>query len=75
MNEPINEPRFDNPANSSADALQEKLSDAMTPGYQVEFDPDEAQAIGAFVEDALSELDAIESDIDLVNEPANTKVK
>ncbi|HCH1696677.1 TPA: conjugal transfer protein TraD [Vibrio parahaemolyticus] len=47
------------------EALQEKLEDAMTPGYQVEFDPMEAEKVGAFVEDALSEEDAEESTADL----------
>ncbi|EGQ8484966.1 conjugal transfer protein TraD [Vibrio diabolicus] len=47
------------------EALQEKLEDAMTPGYQVEFDPMEAEKAGAFVEDALSEEDAEESTADL----------
>lgn len=48
-----------------AEALPEKLADALTPGYQVEFDPDEAVRAGAFTEDALSEADAIASDVDL----------
>ncbi|EMK3344976.1 MULTISPECIES: conjugal transfer protein TraD [Vibrio] len=48
-------------------ALQEKLEDAMTPGYQVEFDPLEAEKAGAFVEDALSEMDAEESTADLLD--------
>ncbi|MCP5244243.1 MAG: conjugal transfer protein TraD [Burkholderiales bacterium] len=42
----------------------EKLLDAQTPGFQAEFDPDEAQLLGAFFEDALSEADALESCID-----------
>ena len=46
-------------------ALREKLADALTPGYHAEFDPDEAAKAGAFVEDALSEADAIASDVDL----------
>ena len=50
---------------AGAEALPEKLSDALTPGYQVEFDPDEAVRAGAFTEDALSEADAIASDVDL----------
>ena len=52
---------------TAADALREKLTDALTPGYQAEFDPDEAEKAGAFAEDALSEQDAAESDIDLVD--------
>ena len=55
---------------SAAGALREKLLDAMTPGYQAEFDPDEAEQAGAFVEDALSEQDAAESDVDLVEATA-----
>ena len=55
---------------NAAGALREKLLDAMTPGYQAEFDPDEAEQAGAFVEDALSEQDAAESDIDLVEATA-----
>ena len=55
---------------NAAGALREKLLDAMTPGYQAEFDPDEAEQAGAFVEDALSEQDAVESDVDLVEATA-----
>lgn len=60
------EAAFDDQANAAA-ALREKLTDALTPGYVAEFDPDEAERAGAFVEDALSESDAAESDADLVN--------
>ena len=45
--------------------LREKLLDAMTPGYQAEFDPDEADRAGAFAESALSEADALVSTDDL----------
>jgi hypothetical protein len=54
---------------NAAEALREKLNDAQTPGYQVEFDPEEAAIAGAFTEDALSELDASESAIDLPSVP------
>ena len=47
------------------DVLTDKLNDAMTPGFEVEFDPDEAERAGAFQEDALSEADAHDSCIDL----------
>lgn len=50
------------------DAVVEKLNDAMTPGFEAEFDPDEAERAGAFAEDALSEADALESTIDTENE-------
>ena len=55
---------------NTEEAIQEKLADAMTPGFQVEFDPDEAECAGAFVEDALSEQDAADSDADLVDATA-----
>lgn len=42
-------------------ALLEKLADALIPGFQAEFDPDEAEQAGAFQEDALSEQDAFDS--------------
>ena len=42
-------------------ALLEKLADALIPGFQAEFDPDEAEQAGAFQEDALSEQDALDS--------------
>ncbi|MGS0756905.1 hypothetical protein ACVBEH_21130 [Roseateles sp. GG27B] len=58
---PINDPR------NAADALRDKLIDAQTPGYQAEFDPEEAERAGAFVEDALSEEDAAASHIDLID--------
>lgn len=48
------------------EAVREKMVDALMPGFQVEFDPDEAERAGAFVEDALSEQDAAESCADLV---------
>ncbi|VTU46123.1 hypothetical protein SRS16P2_00496 (plasmid) [Variovorax sp. SRS16] len=51
-------------ANDDA-ALREKLTDALTPGFVAEFDPDEAERAGAFEEDALSEADAADSSEDL----------
>ncbi|MCW5721700.1 MAG: hypothetical protein KIS86_11210, partial [Devosia sp.] len=38
--------------------LAQKLIDAQTPGFQAEFDPAEAELLGAFKEDALSEIEA-----------------
>lgn len=43
------------------DAIEEKLIDALTPGFQAEFDPEEAERAGAFLEDAVSEQDALDS--------------
>ena len=57
---------FNDQANS-AEVLQEKLADAEIPGAQIEFDPDEAEKVGAFVEDALSEQDIVEASIQVVN--------
>ncbi len=54
-----------NTGTSSEAVIREKLIDAMTPGFQAEFDPDEAEQAGAFIEDALSEEDAMASDVDL----------
>ena len=62
--ETTNEERDDDVA-SAAIALREKLLDALIPGYQAEFDPDEADMAGAFIEDAMSEQDAAESSMDL----------
>ena len=44
--------------------IKEKLLDAETPGFEVEFSPDEADSLGAFEETALTEKDAMDSVID-----------
>lgn len=45
----------------------EKMHDAYTtPGLEVPFDPDEAELVGAFEEDAMSDADALEGAIDLI---------
>jgi hypothetical protein len=49
------------PDDAGSGPVIEKLQDALTPGYQAEFDPAEAEAAGAFQEDALSEADALAS--------------
>lgn len=48
------------------EVLRAKLADAATPGLAAEFDPGEAEAAGAFVEQALSEADALESSSDVL---------
>ncbi len=58
-------PARDDEDAAGAQVLREKLLDAMTPGYQAEFDPEEAERAGAFVESALSEGDALASTDDL----------
>ena len=57
-------PPVDDYANAT-EVLREKMADALTPGFEVELDPDEAERVGAFVEDALSDQDAQESTEDL----------
>ncbi|PTN12445.1 conjugal transfer protein TraD [Nitrosomonas aestuarii] len=67
MKKPVNDETHPDHLNDPATqdpVVLEKLVDAQTPGFQAEFDPDEAQLLGAFFEDALSETDALESCID-----------
>lgn len=47
------------------DTIREKALDADIPGFVVECSPEEAETLGAFEEDALSEEDALESTCDL----------
>ena len=55
----------------NADAIiRQKLIDAEIPGAVIEFDPEEADRAGAFVEDAMSEEDARAAEDGL--EPAAT---
>lgn len=49
------------------DVLTQKMIDVMNPGVVVELDPDEAELLGAFREDAMSEQDAWESNVDLAD--------
>ena len=53
-----------NERNIRRQVIVQKLVDAQTPGFQAELDPDEAELLGAFTEDALSELEALDSSID-----------
>ncbi|MES3021664.1 MAG: protein TraD [Pseudomonadota bacterium] len=46
---------------TTPDAVYEKLADAQTPGFLAEFAPAEADAAGAFIEDALTAADAFAS--------------
>ena len=65
MHRPPIDVETDNP---EKEVIQEKLLDAEIPGFQAEFDPLEAERLGAFTEDALSEQDALDSTIDHVAE-------
>lgn len=59
---------FQDPAEGEAsDPVVTKLTDAMTPGAQIDFDPAEAEQAGAFQEEALS-LDDAEAATDEVAE-------
>ena len=66
MHRPPIDVETDNP--DITEIIQEKLLDAEIPGFQAEFDPLEADRLGAFTEDALSEQDALDSTIDYVEE-------
>ena len=47
------------------DVLRSKLEDLEVPGFEVAFEPHEADAVGAFREDALSYEEAMEATIDV----------
>ena len=66
MHRPPIDVETDNP--DITEIIQEKLLDAEIPGFQAEFDPLEAERLGAFKEDALTEQDALDSTIDYVEE-------
>jgi hypothetical protein len=48
----------------SPDVLAEKLLDADSPGFQAECTPEEAEAMGAFPEDALELDEALEGAVE-----------
>ena len=50
---------------NETDIALQKLADSNIPGFIVDVDPDEADLLGAFVEDALTEQDALEGAVDL----------
>ena len=56
-------PNTDNALN--IDTLSQKLLDADSCGFMAECTPAEAEAMGAFAEDALDEDDALEGSVDL----------
>lgn len=62
----MNRPQIDAETNNPdiQEVITDKLLDAEIPGFQAEFDPLEAERLGAFKEDALSEQDALDSTID-----------
>jgi hypothetical protein len=52
---------------TAAEVLEQKMIDALTPGAVIELDPEEAEQLGAFHEDALTEAEAMESAADLLD--------
>lgn len=64
--------RSDESGNDRTGGIRAKLIDSQTPAFQAEFDPDEAEAAGAFVEDALSEGDALDSTHDCPQDAADS---
>jgi hypothetical protein len=54
------------------DPVRQKLDDAHTTSFQAEFDPAEAEAAGAFIEDALTEADALDSAHDFAHVAAHS---
>lgn len=63
----MNKPSRDPDTNSvDPEILQQKLLDAQIPGFKAQFEPHEAEMVGAFAEDALNENDALGSVIDLL---------
>ncbi|HRB45984.1 MAG TPA: conjugal transfer protein TraD [Nitrosomonas sp.] len=63
----MNKPPHDNETDHlDEEILQQKLLDAQIPGFKAQFDPQEAEMLGAFTEDALNEKDALDSAIDLL---------
>jgi len=50
--------------NELMDVIAEKCEDLVIPGFLVEVSPIEADIMGAFVEDALSEDEAMEAAYD-----------
>lgn len=46
------------------DVVIEKLNDLLVPGFMAEVSPDEAEVMGIFSENALSEEDAKEASYD-----------
>jgi len=56
------------------DEFKKKLEDAQVPGREVEFTPEEADWLGAFSEDALTEEEAKEASDDLPNVDQGTEL-
>ncbi len=56
------------PAPSLAEVVRDKLRDAGTPAFLAELDPEEAALAGAFLEDALTLGEALDSATDLAAE-------
>nr|AGH89289.1 TraD DNA processing protein [uncultured bacterium] len=57
----VNDDAFISPRSGIDEAVRDKFLDLAIPGYLAEFSPEEADLVGAFSEDALSEQDALAS--------------
>lgn len=51
---------------SAQQVAEAKLQDSQVPGFIVSMDPDEAEMLGAFEEDALNAYAAMQSTVDAV---------
>ena len=66
MNMPENEFSTINRETDAIDALNSKMKDLNTPGHLSEFDPEEAEILGAFSQEALSLEEALAGSVDLI---------
>ena len=67
MSQTVKHTRRKNTADAASRRLRKKFIDASVPGFEAACDPLEAQLAGAFVEDALSEMEARDSSVDLLD--------
>ena len=54
-------------AATQRESVEEKCALLSVPGLQVEFDPEEAELCGAFIEDALGEEEAVDASQDVIS--------
>ena len=54
-------------AATQRESVEEKCALLSVPGLQVEFDPEEAELCGAFIEDALGEEEAADASQDVIS--------
>ena len=54
-------------AATQRESVEEKCALLSVPALQVEFDPEEAELCGAFIEDALGEEEAVDASQDVIS--------